>query len=327
MSAHTLSPIADCERWCWSIADHSLSSGGQIGAGRSKPNGCLDIAMFQSLVRKDSVRDLVADYGHVVVDECHHVPAVSFERVLNEVKARYIVGLTATPIRRDGQHPITRMQCGPIRYTVNQRDQANQRRFEHRLRIRETLFGVEQSVIEAGIQAVYGRMTLDENRNRLILDDVLLALEARRSPIVLTERRDHLDFLAAELDGFVRNLVVLRGGMRAKERQEAMRLLKELDDGEERLVLATGRYVGEGFDDSRLDTLFLAMPVSWKGTLTQYVGRLHRHHAGKSRVEVYDYVDTKVPMLARMFDKRLRTYRALGYKADDHVAQRRLIGS
>lgn len=290
---------------------------GRIGAGRSKPNGRLDVAMLQSLVRKASVRDLVADYGQVIVDECHHVPAVSFERVLQEVRARYVVGLTATPTRRDGHDPILRMQCGPVRFVVSPRDEAERRRFEHRLAVRQTEFQVDEAVIQSGIQSIYGRMVLDRQRNRRIVEDVLEALAEGRSPIVLTERKDHLELLAAELRGSIRNLIVLRGGLSAKQRQAATGQLEELGDRDERLLLATGRYIGEGFDDPRLDTLFLTMPVSWKGTLIQYVGRLHRRHAGKSEVLVFDYVDRKVPMLARMFEKRLRAYRAMGYTIED----------
>src|SRR6202011_5556071 len=145
------------------------------------------------------------------------------------------------------------------------------------------------------------------------LDDVIQSLEERRSPILLTERRDHLEYFAARLEKFARHLVVLQGGMSAKERCEVKERLAAIPDNEERLVLATGRYIGEGFDDARLDTLFLAMPVSWKGTLIQYSGRLHRHHAAKTAVRIYDYVDREVPMLLRMFEKRIATYRPMGY--------------
>ena len=286
---------------------------GQIGAGKSKPNGRLDVAMIQSLVRKDRVRDLVADYGQVIVDECHHVPAVSFERVLCEAKARYVVGLTGTLRRRDGHHPIVQMQCGPVRYEINTKGQADRRPFDHRLLVRETTFQVDEATMESGIQSIYARMATDEDRNRQIVDDVLMALEEGRSPILLTERKDHLEALAAWLKGFVRNQVVLKGGMTRKERRAVAEELAAIGEDEKRLLLATGRYIGEGFDDARLDTLFLAMPVSWKGTLVQYVGRLHRNHSEKSEVLVYDYVDRQVPMLARMFDKRLKAYRAMGY--------------
>ena len=160
--------------------------------------------------------------------------------------------------------------------------------------------------------AVYAALGQNEDRNALIFDDVLQALEAGRSPVVLTERRDHLELLQARFKGFVRNLVVLRGGMASSERREADTTMR-MAEGEERLILATGRYLGEGFDDPRLDTLFLTMPISWKGTLTQYVGRLHRDYHNKKEVIVYDYVDATIPMLARMAAKRQAGYRALGY--------------
>jgi superfamily II DNA or RNA helicase len=160
--------------------------------------------------------------------------------------------------------------------------------------------------------AIYAAMAQDERRNDLIFDDVLKSLEAGRSPIVLTERKDHLEYLQKRFSPFVRNLVVLRGGMSAAQRRSAEAALRIPGD-QERLILATGRYIGEGFDDPRLDTLFLTMPISWKGTLAQYVGRLHRQHDGKSDVLVVDYVDDAVPVLARMAAKRRAGYRALGY--------------
>jgi len=286
---------------------------GQIGGGKNKPNGNLDVAMIQSLVRKGRVADIVESYGQVIVDECHHVPAVSFERVLSEVKARYVVGLTATPHRRDGHHPILAMQLGPVRFAVNPKSQAARRPFNHSLITRETAFRLESSSENPAIQDIYTALVQDEARNRLILDDVLHALEERRSPILLTERRDHLEYFAEQLRGFVRHLVVLQGGMSVKERRELCTRLIEIPDGEERLVLATGRYIGEGFDDARLDTLFLAMPISWKGTLIQYAGRLHRIYPNKVEVRIFDYVDREVPVLLRMFKRRQRTYRAIGY--------------
>lgn len=286
---------------------------GQIGGGKRKPNGRLDVAMIQSLVRKDKVDDFVADYGHVIVDECHHLPAVSFERVLSEVKARFVVGLTATPQRRDGHQPITEMQLGPVRYKVDVKSQVARRPFEHKLIVRETEFRLGSDKFDPGIQEIYGALARDDARNRRILDDVITVLQEGRSPIVLTERKDHVEYFADRLRSLVRHLVVLRGGMTARQRRASADQLASIPDAAERLVLATGRYVGEGFDDARLDTLFLAMPISWKGTLIQYSGRLHRHHPGKTEVRIYDYVDYEVPMLVRMFEKRLRTYRAIGY--------------
>ncbi|HEV8337911.1 MAG TPA: DEAD/DEAH box helicase family protein [Candidatus Polarisedimenticolia bacterium] len=286
---------------------------GQIGGGKRNANSILDVAMIQSLVRGEHVDDIVATYGHVIVDECHHVPAVSFERVLSEVKARYVLGLTATPNRRDGHHPILEMQLGPARFCVEAKSPAARQLFKYELVVRETSFWLKAVPNEVGIQDIYGALAADEQRNRLVLDDVIRAVELGASPVLLTERRDHLDYFAAKLRGFVRNLIVLRGGGTPKQRQKLVTQLAEIPEDEERLILATGRYIGEGFDDIRLDTLFLAMPISWKGTLAQYAGRLHRIRPGKTTVRIFDYVDGSVPVLRRMFEKRLRAYRALGY--------------
>ncbi|SFG38732.1 hypothetical protein SAMN05518801_12133 [Novosphingobium sp. CF614] len=288
---------------------------GIVGGGRRKPTGIIDVAVIQSLVRKGEVSDMVADYGHIVVDECHHLSAASFELVARRAKARYVLGLSATVARKDGHHPIIFMQCGPVRHRVDARVQAAERGIAHRARHRRTAFRLPSPLAtldRPSMPAVYAALAQDEPRNDLIFDDVLKALEAKRSPVVLTERRDHLDYLQRRFSRFVRNLVVLRGGMSVTERNASEAALRVSND-EERLILATGRYIGEGFDDQRLDTLFLTMPISWKGTLAQYVGRLHRQHAGKTEVLVVDYVDETVPMLARMAAKRRTGYRALGY--------------
>lgn len=292
---------------------------GRIGAGKRKPNGKLDVAMIQSLTRKGKVEDLVADYGHVIVDECHHLPALSFEKVLAEVKARYILGLTATPQRRDGLHPIISMQLGPVRFAVNAKKQGELRPFHHRLVVRETRFALENPLSKPTIQELYSDLVKSQSRNQIILEDVLAALKENRSPILLTERKEHLDYFREKLQDKVRHLVILQGGMTSKKRKASTSQITEIPEGEERLVLATGRFIGEGFDDARLDTLFLAAPISWKGTLVQYAGRLHRKHPGKKEVRIYDYLDNSVPMLMRMFDKRMKTYRALGYAQNDSI--------
>ena len=287
---------------------------GTLATGKRRLTGRLDVAMLQSLVRGGAVADEVAAYGQVIVDECHHVPAFSFERVLSEARARYIVGLTATPQRRDGHHPILEMQLGPIRYSVEATNQAAAKPFACRLVVRDTGFRLSANKMEAPIQTIYRELASDAKRNELILSDVIRAVAEGRSPILLTERRDHLEFLAQRLRGLVRHLIVLQGGMTDKERRTRGDQLEAVPGEEERLVLATGRYVGEGFDDARLDTLLLALPISWKGTLVQYTGRLHRPHPRKREVRIYDYVDREVPMLLKMFEKRQRAYRAIGYE-------------
>jgi superfamily II DNA or RNA helicase len=291
---------------------------GIIGGGRRKPTCIVDVALIQSLVRQGEVSDFVADYGHLVVDECHHLSAASFELVARRAKARYVLGLSATVARKDGHHPIIFMQCGPVRHRVDARTQATGWGIRHRAKHRSTEFQLPPPLAASdrpSMPAVYAAIAQDELRNNLIFDDVLKALEAKRSPVVLTERRDHLEYLQERFSRFVRNLVVLRGGMSAIERKVSEAALRVADD-QERLILATGRYLGEGFDDQRLDTLFLTMPISWKGTLAQYVGRLHRQHAGKTEVLVVDYVDQLVPVLAPMAAKRRMGYRALGYTVE-----------
>lgn len=288
---------------------------GTIGGGRRAPTRKIDVALLQSLVRKGVVSDDIACYGHLIVDECHHISASSFELVARRSKARYVLGLSATVTRRDGHHPVVFMQCGPARYRAAPHAQALQRGFEHRVIERQTAFALPEDcqTPETPISAIFAAVARDESRNNLIIDDVLAALEAGRNPLVLTERRDHLDLLVKSFHGAARNITVLRGGMSARDRRAAEESLRA-PEGEERLILATGKYLGEGFDDSRLDSLFIAMPFSWKGTLAQYVGRLHRSHAGKRDVVVYDYVDAGVPVLARMAAKRRAGYRALGYR-------------
>jgi superfamily II DNA or RNA helicase len=295
------------------------SSFGTIGGGKRKPSGRIDIALIQSLVRNGEVNDLVGDYGHLIVDECRHLSAVSFELVARRSKARYVLGLSPTIARKDGHHPIIFMQCGPVRYRVDAKSQAATRPFSHKVTIRETGFRLapdleSQSLMQ--ITAIYAALAKDEKRNDQIFDDVLRNLEAGRRPVILTERRDHLDHLRGRFQHFTKNLVVLYGGMTTAERREAEERLKT-PHTEERLVLATGRYLGEGFDDASLDTLFLTMPISWRGTLAQYVGRLHREHHAKREVIVYDYVDSGVPLLARMALKRQTGYRSLGYEIFD----------
>ncbi len=291
---------------------------GRIGGGRRRLGGLVDVGVIQSLVRKGEVDDVVADYGHLVVDECHHLSAVSFEAVARRAKAKYVLGLSATVVRKDGHHPIIFMQCGPVRFRTNARAQARQRPFGHRAILRPTEFRLppELDGERTPIQHIYAALAADDDRNDMIFDDVLQALEAGRSPILLTERRDHAHCLAERLGHFARNVLVLRGGMGTRQRREVMQRLDDVPETEERVLVATGRYVGEGFDDARLDTLFLAMPISWKGTLAQYVGRLHRLHAAKREVQVYDYVDSAVPALERMSGKRIRGYESLGYTVE-----------
>jgi superfamily II DNA or RNA helicase len=293
---------------------------GVIHGGKKKPTGVIDVALMQSLVRNGVVSDVVADYGHLVVDECHHLSAVGFEAIARSAKAKYVLGLSATVTRKDGHHPIIFMQCGPVRHRVDARKQAAARPFDHKVVFRRTQFQLARSGSEErlAIHALYAALALDRVRNELIFDDILAALEAGRSPVVITERKDHLELLAGRLSKFAKNVIVLCGGMKTSEIRAATESLVRVPASEERVLAATGRYLGEGFDDARLDTLFLTMPISWSGTLAQYAGRLHRLHAPKRDVIIYDYVDENEPMLAKMAGKREAGYRSLGYRPVSH---------
>jgi superfamily II DNA or RNA helicase/very-short-patch-repair endonuclease len=296
--------------------DVPAKSIGRIGGGRSRATGLLDVAIIQSLVKKGVVDDRVAEYGHLIVDECHHLSAHSFEQVARQAKARFVAGLSATVARKDGHHPIIFMQCGPVRYRDNARAQAAARPFEHFVLVQPTAFMSSRSPDpdrRVEFQAIYQELVDDDSRNRRICDDIVASVDSGRSPLVLTERNDHLDRLESGLVGKVRHLVVLRAGMGKKQRQALAGQLEAIPREDARVILATGKYVGEGFDDPRLDTLFLTLPVSWRGTIAQYSGRLHRLYDGKREVRVYDYADLDVPMLARMFDRRCRGYEAIGY--------------
>ncbi len=259
----------------------------------------LDVALIQSLVRKGVVDDRVADYGHLVVDECHHLSAHSFEQVARRAKAQFVLGLSATVTRKDGHHPIIFMQCGPVRYRV-ERQGAGGGAPLHALGAcppdgvsSRPASPTADKRIE--FQALYRELVGDERRNRLICDDVLEAVREGRSPLVLTERTRSPGPAGRGADaGSVRHLLVLRGGWRNASASRSPGGWRPFPDEEARVLLATGRYIGEGFDDARLDTLFLTLPISWRGTVAQYVGRLHRLHEGKREVRVYDYADLNV---------------------------------
>jgi superfamily II DNA or RNA helicase len=289
---------------------------GQLGQGKDNLSGIIDIALMQSLNRKGDVKDCVKDYGLIIVDECHHVAAFSFEEILKTAAARYVYGLTATPARNDGHHPIIFMQCGPIRYRDDARKQAEKRPFDHLVTPRFTSFRAPmgRDEKEMSVQEHYSAMVADEQRNQQIVGDVLKSYENRRNCLVLTERTAHVRLLAAILKKRIPEVFTLVGGRGTREAGEILRQIAETPADRQLVLVATGKYVGEGFDEPRLDTLFLTMPISWKGTLQQYAGRLHRLFENKKEVQVYDYVDAHVSMLAKMYQKRLNGYASIGYQ-------------
>ena len=284
---------------------------GVIGGGKKKPTGQIDIATYQSLINKkdNSIDPLIQEYGQIIVDECHHISAPRFEMVLNESRAKFILGLTATPDRQDGHQKIIFMNAGPIRHKVKP---DHNTKFEQNVAVSQlhdqAPSNLTHSECRPHIAEVYRWLAENPKRNNRIIDDVAATLKEGSHPLVLTERREHAEHLSLLLTERGFQAVVLRGAMRAKERLEANEQLAEAQ-----VIVATGKYVGEGFDLPRLDTLFLALPISWKGSLAQYAGRIHRESEGKDRVTIFDYVDCGLPMLHRMYKKRDKGYKAMGY--------------
>lgn len=292
--------------------DAPKGSIGHIGGGKKKASGLIDIAVMQSLMRQDDLDKFLDSYGQIIVDECHHVSAFSFESILKQAKSKYIVGLTATPVRRDGQHPIIFMQCGPVRCNAAQPESA-----PSRLEVCPRYLVAPDIPEGTPIQEIFRLLVKNTTRNRLIAEDILAAYKDARKILVLTERTDHLAILSKLLEHNVDKLFILHGRLSRKQRDAVYSDLESLDDSTPRVLLATGRLIGEGFDHPPLDTMMLTMPISWKGTLQQYAGRLHREHAEKQHVLIYDYVEDGVPQLSRMWSKRQRGYQAMGYRFRD----------
>ncbi|CRN00158.1 MULTISPECIES: TOTE conflict system archaeo-eukaryotic primase domain-containing protein [Pseudomonas] len=294
---------------------------GTLGGGKAKLTGIIDIAVMQSLSRKGEISDQVKNYGQIIVDECHHLSAVSFEALLRSASARYVLGLTATPVRRDGQQPIIFMQCGPIRHSAARPASA-----PHDLSVIPRLLPKPIVVPDGvGIQDVFRRLADDSERTANIVSEIELAYNDGRKILVLTERTEHVDALELELQQRVHNLFTLHGRVSKKQRISRMHELESLPPDAPRVLLATGKLVGEGFDHPPLDTLVLAMPISWKGILQQYAGRLHRTHADKADVRVIDFVDEGNVALLRMWEKRQAGYKAMGYRIADSMATMDLL--
>ena len=292
---------------------------GNIGGGKRKPGGQIDIATYQSLINKkdNSIDPIIQQYGQIIIDECHHISAPRYEMLLNEVHSKYVLGLTATPDRQDGHQKIIFMLAGPIRHKVKSN---HAEKFEQQVIVTKlystpavNLFNAEQ---RPRITDVYRWLTEDKKRTKKIVTDVITKISEGKHPLVLTERREHAEQINNLLIEDSIQTVILRGAMRAKERKAAN---EQLDEAQ--VIVATGKYVGEGFDLPKLDTLFLALPIAWRGSLAQYAGRIHRESEGKDLVTIYDYVDSSIPMLERMFNKREKGYKAMGYQItyDDHM--------
>ena len=292
---------------------------GQIGGGKTAVSGLVDVASFQSLSGKDHqtgasiVKDLVCNYGLIICDECHHAAAPQLELVLKSAPAKYVYGLSATPERSDGLTRALSMLCGPLRYVIDPKTQAIQQGIQRIVRPRFT--GIRLPAYEPGasFNQILDLLCAHEARNKLIVDDALEAASSGRHPLVLSKRKKHAEELCKLLRDRGHEPILLTGEINAKERKTILDSLPGFEY-EHRIIVATESLLSEGFDLSYLDTLLIATPISWDGSITQQAGRLHRSHEGKRRVEIFDYVDLSIPMLARMYQKRLKTYAKLGYE-------------
>jgi DNA primase small subunit len=285
---------------------------GCLHSGKNTLRGVVDIALMQSCLNASDAKAFVKDYGMVIVDECHHVSSVSFEQVLRQVNATFIYGLTATPIRKDGYQPIIFMQCGQIRFVSSSKDQIAKQTFKRTLIPRFTTYCSIADNPQSYTQ-ITESLSNDKARNELVIEDIKTAIQHGRTPLVLTTRTAHVKVLAQMLLPFADNVIQLIGADSTKEKRFALQKLQSVSQSETLIIVATGKYIGEGFDYPRLDTLFLTMPISWKGNIEQYAGRLHREYKGKNEVQIFDYIDIRIPLCDSMYRKRMKGYMAAGY--------------
>lgn len=305
------------EQWKKSIEEFLNIKPGSFNSGKNKLSGIIDVALIQSLIEKKTgiVKKIEQTYGMIIIDECHHISAFSYEKVIKSFDSKFVYGLTATPIRRDGLEKIIFMQCGKILYSTTAKEMNKKQNFSHYLIPRFTTFHkIQKTSEEKSINGYYSELVENEARNDLIVSDIKKTIELGKTPLILSDRVSHLELIKEKIKDFAQNVFLISGKGTVKHKKEVLDKIANVPAIESMIILATGKYVGEGFDNPRLDTLFLIMPFSWKGTLSQYCGRIHRNYEGKNEVLIFDYIDICVPVFDKMYQKRLKGYKQLEYK-------------
>lgn len=287
---------------------------GKLQGTHDSTTGIIDIAMVGSVCKNGEYHRRLREYGLILVDECHHAASDTIVDILQEANARYVYGVTATPFRGDGLEKINDMLLGPIRYRYTAKDRAKEQGIAHLVYPRFTRAVAPRfSQDKMHPNEAYEILRNNEERDELIIKDVRQCVDAGRTPVVLSKYVDHSQRLYQRLAGYADRVFILSGKNSRKEHKEILRQMNQVAPTESMILVATGKLIGEGFDYPRLDTLIMATPVAWKGVVEQYAGRLNRDYDGKKSVMIYDYVDSHISMFDRMYHKRLKAYRQIGY--------------
>ena len=292
---------------------------GRIHGAHDSSTGIIDIAMVGSLCKKGEFHPRLQEYGLCLMDECHHAAASTVIEILQEIKAKYVYGVTATPMRSDGLEKIGYMLLGNIRYRYTAKDRAKEQGMKYLVYPRFTRVAFPRSQ-ELHINDAYMLIKDNEVRNKQIVDDVKKCIAHGRTPVVLTRYKEHASLLSERIQAYADKIFLLSGDKSKKELQEVRLQMEEVSADETMILVATGQMVGEGFDYPRLDTLIMATPVSWKGLVEQYAGRLNRDYAGKKDVVIYDYVDSHIDKFDKMYGKRLKAYKQIGYQICTNIS-------
>lgn len=288
---------------------------GNLQGAHDTLTGIVDVAMIRSLKKKDGFHPMLKEYAQVYFDECHHAASESAIEVLQEINAKYVYGVTATPKRGDGKEKINEFLLGPIRYRFTAKDRAEEQNIDHLVypRFTRTVKPHHLSKTPYGNDA-YELIRNNDIRDEQIIRDVADCVQAGRTPVVLTKYVDHAKKLSERLKTYADRLILLTGANGTKARRAQVEELNKVDDSDSLILVGTGSLLGEGFDFPRLDTLFMATPVSGENVVEQYVGRLNRDYDGKENVIVYDYVDSHIPKFDKMYAARLKAYKKIGYE-------------